>query len=54
LQLQLELRVKKHGRTLSVCELEVQSILADSSTVCAVGLQTLICLHDQPDGTAAS
>jgi len=46
-------RVKKHGRTLTVCELEVQAIQGGVPTVCALGLQTLITLHGKPDGSGA-
>lgn len=42
-------RVRKTGRTLTICDLEVVAIKAGKSTTCAVGLQTLICLRGKPD-----
>ncbi len=42
-------RVKKPGRTLTVCELEVVAVKGGRETVCAVGMQTLICLAGRPD-----
>ncbi len=42
-------RVKKPGRTLTVCDLEVEVLKGDRRTVCAVGMQTLICLAGRPD-----
>ncbi len=42
-------RVKKTGRTLTVCEFEVAALKHGRSTVCALGLQTLICLAGRPD-----
>jgi uncharacterized protein (TIGR00369 family) len=42
-------RVKKPGRTLTVCDLEVVAVKGDRRTVCAVGMQTLICLAGRPD-----
>jgi uncharacterized protein (TIGR00369 family) len=42
-------RVKKTGRTLTVCEFEVAAVKQGRSTVCALGLQTLICLARKPD-----
>jgi uncharacterized protein (TIGR00369 family) len=41
-------RVKKPGRTLTVCELEVVALKSGRETVCAVGMQTLICLAGRP------
>ena len=42
-------RVKKHGRTLTICELEVAAIKDGRERPCAYGLQTLICLDGVPD-----
>jgi uncharacterized protein (TIGR00369 family) len=42
-------RVKKPGRTLTICEFEVVAHKGASATVCAVGLETLICLPGRPD-----
>ena len=42
-------RVKKPGRTLTVCDLEVEVLKGGRRTVCAVGMQTLICLAGRPD-----
>lgn len=42
-------RVKKPGRTLTVCEFEVVAHKGASATVCAVGLDTLMCLAGRPD-----
>jgi len=33
-------RVKKFGRTLTICELEVEAVSGASAKTCAVGLQT--------------
>jgi uncharacterized protein (TIGR00369 family) len=41
-------RVVKHGRTLTVCQLDVYGISDDIRTHVATGLQTLICM--QQDG----
>ena len=41
-------RVLKPGRTLTVCDLEVVAVKAGRTTVCAVGMQTLICLAGRP------
>ena len=46
-------RVKKPGRTLTICELEVLAIKGGRPNVCAVGLQTLICLAGRPDAPTA-
>jgi uncharacterized protein (TIGR00369 family) len=50
-------QVVKSGRTLTVCALEVfalngagQGAGTAKRTLCASGLQTLICLHGRPDG----
>lgn len=45
-------RVIKPGRTLTVCDLEVAAVKAGVRTLCAKGLQTLICLHGRPDTPA--
>lgn len=42
-------RVKKAGRSLTVCELEVLAVKAGASRSCAYGLQTLMCLPGRPD-----
>jgi len=42
-------RVKKTGRTLTICEFEVAALKHGRSTVCALGLQTLIHLAGKPD-----
>ena len=42
-------RVKKTGRTLTICEFEVVAQKHGRSTVCALGLQTLIHLAGKPD-----
>lgn len=42
-------RVKKSGRTLTVCELEVQAVKNGTSTLCACGFATLIRLVGAPD-----
>jgi uncharacterized protein (TIGR00369 family) len=42
-------RVKKTGRTLTICEFEVAARKQGRSTVCALGLQTLICLAGKSD-----
>jgi uncharacterized protein (TIGR00369 family) len=47
-------RVLKPGRTLTVCELEVSAITDGVAKTCAVGMQTLICLHGQPDVAAGA
>ncbi len=50
-------RVKKPGRTLTICEFEVLALKGGRPTVCALGLETLICLagrpDQRPDGTGA-
>ncbi len=45
-------RVKKPGRTLTICEFEVVAHKGAKATVCAVGLETLICLADRPEAPA--
>lgn len=42
-------RVKKTGRTLTICEFEVSAMKHGRATVCALGLQTLIHLPGKPD-----
>ena len=42
-------RVKKPGRTLTVCELEVWAERNGQRKSCAVGLQTLMRVNDRPD-----
>lgn len=50
-------RVIKHGRTLTICAFEVYALSAatpdfgsEQRTLCASGMQTLICLHGRMDG----
>ena len=42
-------RVKKTGRTLTVCELEVDAVKDGNATTIALGLQTMMCLHGRSD-----
>lgn len=48
-------RVVKHGRTLTICAFEVYALSAaegqggEQRTLCATGMQTLICLHGRTD-----
>jgi len=42
-------RVVRAGRTLTVCELEVEALKGSARTRCAWGSQTLICLRDRSD-----
>lgn len=42
-------QVVKHGRTLTVCTLEVFACAGAARTCVAVGQQTLICLEGKPD-----
>jgi uncharacterized protein (TIGR00369 family) len=42
-------RVLKPGRTLTICEMDVVAVKDGKSTVCAHGLQTLMCLAGRPD-----
>jgi uncharacterized protein (TIGR00369 family) len=42
-------RVKRSGRSLTVCELEVLAVKDGAARSCAYGLQTLMCLHGRPD-----
>jgi uncharacterized protein (TIGR00369 family) len=46
-------RVKKPGRTLTICEFEVVAAKGGKATVCALGLETLICLAGKPDAPPA-
>ena len=47
-------QVVRAGRTLTVCDLEVLVFKDGTGTVCARGMQTLICLEGRgPRGTAA-
>jgi uncharacterized protein (TIGR00369 family) len=46
-------RVKKPGRTLTICEFEVVAEKGGKPTVCALGLETLICLAGKPDAPPA-
>jgi uncharacterized protein (TIGR00369 family) len=43
-------QVVRPGRTLTVCDLEVVVFKAGAPTVCARGMQTLICLDRGPRG----
>ena len=42
-------RVKKSGRTLTICEFEVVVIQGGQAKTCALGLQTLICMRDRKE-----
>ncbi|ABI77293.1 thioesterase family protein [Hyphomonas neptunium ATCC 15444] len=42
-------QVIRHGRTLTICGLEVFACTEDARKLIAVGQQTLICLHGKPD-----
>lgn len=42
-------RVKKTGRSLTVCELEVVAVKSGVAKPCAFGLQTLMCLQGRAD-----
>lgn len=46
-------QVVRAGRTLTVCDLEVVALKHGARTVCARGMQTLICLERGPRGAAA-
>jgi uncharacterized protein (TIGR00369 family) len=41
--------VIKPGRTLTVCDLKVYGVDPGRETLCATGMQTLICLANTPD-----
>jgi uncharacterized protein (TIGR00369 family) len=47
-------RVKRSGRSLTVCELEVLAVKNGIAKSCAYGLQTLMCLHGRPDTPGGS
>ncbi|HET8727522.1 MAG TPA: PaaI family thioesterase [Alphaproteobacteria bacterium] len=47
-------RVVKPGRTLTVCQLDVETLKDGKLTPCAHGLQTLICLHGRSDAARPS
>src|SRR3990172_3783340 len=42
-------RVKKPGRTLTLCEFEVVVLRGGQGKTCALGLQTLMCMHGRTD-----
>jgi uncharacterized protein (TIGR00369 family) len=42
-------RVKKSGRTLTICEFEVLVIQGGQGKICALGLQTLMCIRGRTD-----
>ena len=42
-------RVKKSGRTLTICEFEVMVIQDGQGRTCALGLQTLMCMQGRKD-----
>jgi uncharacterized protein (TIGR00369 family) len=42
-------RVVKPGRTLTLCDVEVQALKDGKRTLVLKGLETLICLHNQVD-----
>lgn len=42
-------QVKKAGRSLTVCDLEVLAVKGGVARPCAYGLQTLMCLAGRPD-----
>lgn len=46
-------RVRKSGKTLTICELEVAAVKDGASKLCACGLQTLICLEGRADAPLA-
>jgi uncharacterized protein (TIGR00369 family) len=46
-------QVLKSGRTLTVCDLEVVVVKDGTRTVCARGIQTLICRDQGPRGAKA-
>ncbi len=45
-------RVKKAGKTLTICEFEVVAHRGGRATTCALGLDTLICLAGKADAPA--
>ena len=46
-------QVVRPGRTLTVCDLEVHVVKGGARTLCARGMQTLICLDRGPRGATA-
>jgi len=46
-------KVIKPGRTLTICNLEVDVFEGSKSTPCAYGLQTLMCMYCRPDAPAS-
>jgi len=42
-------RVKKPGRTLTICEFEVVAVQGGKGRTCALGLQTLMCMQGRAD-----
>ena len=42
-------RVKKAGRTLTICEFEVTVLRGGAGKTCALGLQTLMCVQGRAD-----
>lgn len=42
-------QVKKAGRSLTICDLEVLAVKGGASRPCAYGLQTLMCMHGRAD-----
>ncbi len=44
----------RSGRTLTVCNLEVAAVADGVATLCATGLQTLMCLRGRPDAPPAT
>jgi uncharacterized protein (TIGR00369 family) len=46
-------QVKKSGKTLTICELEVLAVKNGMARSCAYGLQTLICLEGRADAPSA-
>lgn len=45
-------QVKKAGRSLTVCELEVRAVKGGAARPCAYGLQTLMCMMGRADAPA--
>jgi len=45
-------QVVRPGRTLTVCDLEVVVLKGEARTLCARGMQTLICVRRLPAGAA--
>lgn len=42
-------RVLRHGRSLTICQMEVFGLEGDTRTLVALGQQTLMCMHGKPD-----